>query len=146
MKQKKFFIYAFIFLLCFPGFLAAAERYCVKSSKLNVRSGPGTEYEVLWQAERFYPLNILKSDGKWALFRDFEGYQGWVYKPLLSKEKSVVVKVDTCNVRKGPGRRYPIIFTAEKGTPFIVKSQKNGWYHVRHSDGDSGWIKQNLLW
>lgn len=124
----------------------ANKRYSVDSEKINVRSGPGTKYEVLWQAERNYPMNVVKEKGKWVRFKDFEGYEGWVYKPLLNNKSSVVVKVKKSNVRKGPGINYPVVFTAEKGTPFLVIEQKNGWYKLLHSDGDSGWAKKSLLW
>lgn len=146
MKNKKLLTFYLCFFIFFPVILFAAERYSVSSAKLNVRSGPGTDYEVLWQAEKYYPFNIINKKGKWGLFEDFEGYKGWVYMPLLGKEHCVVVNVGRCNVRKGPSTNYPVIFTAEKGTPFIVKSVKGDWYNVQHSDGDVGWIKKNLLW
>jgi SH3-like domain-containing protein len=144
MKNKKKIIFLIFFLIPFSVF--AGERYSVESETLNVRSGPGTDYEILWKAEKYYPVEVIEEKSKWAHFKDFEGYEGWVYKPLLSKKKTAVVKVYKSNVRKGPGTDYPVIFTAEKGTPFLVTGNKNGWYELKHSDGDKGWIKQTLLW
>jgi SH3-like domain-containing protein len=124
----------------------AGERLSVESDRLNVRSGPGTQYEVLWQAEKNYPVEVVEEKGNWIHFKDFEGYEGWGYKPLLGKKKTVVVKVYKANVRKGPGTQNPIVFTAEKGTPFEVTDMENDWYRIRHSDGDFGWISSGLLW
>ncbi|MDY0131968.1 MAG: SH3 domain-containing protein [Desulforegulaceae bacterium] len=147
MKISKVFIVLVAqILILFSVQCFAGERLSVESNRVNVRSGPGTKYEVLWQAEKNYPLEVVEEKGKWVHFKDFEGYEGWAYKPLLGKKKTVVVKVYKSNIRSGPGTEHPIVFTAEKGTPFEVIDTKNGWQRVRHSDGDSGWISSSLLW
>ena len=147
MKKTEILIISLILTFFFmPGISFSSQRYSVSSDRLNVRSGPGTKYEILWQAEKNYPLAAVEDKGQWIHFKDFEGYEGWAYKPLLSKKRSVVIKIGKCNIRKGPGTNYPVIFTAEKGTPFLVTGSKNGWYKLLHSDGDTGWAKKTLLW
>jgi SH3-like domain-containing protein len=147
MKISKIFIVLSVqALILFSVQCFAGSRLSVESDRLNVRSGPGTQYEVLWQAEKNYPVEIVEEKGSWVHFKDFEGYEGWAYKPLLGEKKAVVVKVYKANVRKGPGTDYPVVFTAEKGTPFEVIGTENGWYRIRHSDGDSGWVSSGLLW
>lgn len=145
-KTKNLSLLLVLVFFSMPGLSFSLERYSVSSDKANIRSGPGSEYEVLWQAEKYYPMTFVEKKGNWIHFKDFEGYEGWVYKPLLNKKKTVVVKVGKCNVRKGPGKSYSIVFTAIKGTPFLVVNEKNGWYRLKHSDGDIGWVKNNLLW
>lgn len=147
MKRIKIFIVLSVqILILFSVQCMAGERVSVESDRLNVRSGPGTQYEVLWQAEKNYPLEVVEEKGNWVHFKDFEGYEGWVYKPLLGKKKTVVIKVYKANIRKGPGTDNPVVFTAEKGTPFEVLGMKDNWYQIRHSDGDSGWVSSGLLW
>jgi len=131
-------------LLSSPAF--AAERMAVKANIANIRSGPGTEYEQLWQIEKYHPLLIIGKKGNWYQFQDFEGDQGWVHSSLLDKTETVIVKVDRCNVRTGPGTQYDIAFTAGKGIPFKVIRKKGRWYEVQHADGDRGWIFNALLW
>ncbi|PID77734.1 MAG: hypothetical protein CSB21_03810 [Deltaproteobacteria bacterium] len=146
MKKIKYFGIIFFMIPVFITSAAKAERISVKSGRLNVRSGPGSKFEILWQTEKYYPFEVVEQKLNWVHVKDFEGYEGWVYKPLLCKEKTVVVKVGKCNVRKGPGKNFSVLFNAEKGTPFIVVGSEKGWLKVRHSDGDSGWIKGSLLW
>lgn len=124
----------------------AAERLTVEKAKVNVRSGPGTNYEMLWEAEANYPVTVVERKGKWVRFRDFEGYEGWIYGSLLGRTPSVVVKKGKCNVRSGPGKQHALIFTAEKGVPFRVLGRKGSWIRIRHADGDSGWIHKSLVW
>ena len=125
----------------------AAERLSVKKGTVNVRSGPGTEYEILWEAEANYPVEVLATEGKWVRFRDYEDYQGWLYRPLLDKTDTVVVKRSgKSNVRSGPGTKNPVVFVVQKGVPFRVLERRGNWLRVRHADGDKGWIHKSLVW
>jgi SH3-like domain-containing protein len=126
--------------------LVQAERLSVKANIANIRSGPDTSGTVIWQVERYHPLNVVQKQGDWYLFEDFEGDRGWIHKTLLDDVKSVIVKNDTCNVRSGPGTQNEIRFTVDKGVPFKVLEEKKDWLHVVHADGDQGWIHRSLVW
>lgn len=132
-----------LLMLCLP---AMAQRLSVKSSTANIRSGPGTSYDILWQVERYYPLEILKKNGRWYQFRDFEGDEGWIRSDLVSDVPSVVLRKDRCNIRSGPGTGSAIVFTADKGVPLKVLERRGSWIHIQHADGDQGWIHQSLVW
>jgi hypothetical protein len=49
------------------------------------------------------------------------------------------------NVREGPGASFPIVFTAEAGTPLIGYSLADRWVRVSDEAGRSGWILQTLV-
>ena len=123
-----------------------AERMAVVSSVGNVRSGPGTSYEVRWQVEKNYPLDVVRKEGEWRFFKDFEGDEGWIHNSLLGKTQTVVTKRDKCNIRSGPGTRFDVLFTVEKGVPFKVLKSDPDWLQVEHADGDQGWIHRGLVW
>lgn len=126
--------------------LAFAERLSIDVPLANVRSGPGTDYKLLWKLEKYHPLEVLQKSGDWYYFRDFEGDKGWIFKKLVDHTASVIVVKDKCNVRSGPGIDHDIVFTVEKGVPFKVIERKGEWLHIRHADGDEGWIHQMLVW
>ena len=127
-----------------------AEKLTVNASVANIRSGPGTNYEVLWQVEKYTPLQILDTDksGTWYYIKDFEGSIGWISKNLMSKIDAVITKPreDRVNIRSGPGTDYDVIFKAIKGVPFKVLERKGNWIHLQHADGDKGWIHKILVW
>lgn len=134
-------------LVCLlAGVAFAAERMAVKSNTANIRSGPGSQYEQLWQIEKYHPVIIIEKKGDWYHFRDFEGDEGWIHNSLLDKTETVIVKVSRCNVRTGPGTEYDIAFNVDKGIPFKVLQKKGRWYEVQHADGDRGWILNTLVW
>ena len=128
------------------GMASAQERMAIRKAVANIRSGPNTDEAVLWQAEQYYPVIILEKKGDWRRFQDFEGDQGWVHASLLDHTKTVIVKTNHCNIRKGPGTQYDVAFTVDKGIPFKVMQTKGKWLEVQHADGDGGWIHKSLVW
>ena len=125
---------------------AASERMAVKADTANIRSGPGVKYDLLWQIEKYHPLQIVEKKGRWYRFKDFEGDEGWIHETLVDKTRTVIVKADNCNVRSGPGTQYDVAFTVSKGIPFKVLETKGRWLKVQHADGDIGWIFNSLVW
>ena len=125
---------------------ALAERLTVGSEIANIRSGPGTKYDILWNVEKNHPLFILEKSGNWYRFRDFEGDEGWVHNSLLQDIPAVITIKDKCNVRSGPGTNNDVLFAVEKGIPFRVLNKQGNWIQIEHSDGDQGWIHKSLVW
>ena len=143
---KNVFFIAFLFTTLYSGAASAAERYAITGKIANIRSGPGTRYEVLVKAEKNYPLDFIERSGNWYKVRDFEGDVGWVHKSLIKKMSAVITVKSKCNVRAGPGTGERIVFICERGVPFEVIKRKGNWINVRHADGYEGWIHKSLVW
>ncbi len=125
---------------------AFAERLAVSSDTANIRSGPGTNHDILWKVEKFYPVLILKKTNVWYHFRDFEEDEGWIHESLVNKTPTVITKSDTANIRSGPGTKNKILFSVDKGIPFKILKKKGKWIRIQHADGDKGWIHKSLVW
>jgi SH3-like domain-containing protein len=145
MPIKNAFIIIIIFLGC-ANFACAGERLTVAVPTANIRSGPGTNYDIIWQVYKYYPLRVLEKTRQWYRFVDFEGDKGWIYRPLVRNIASVITIKEKCNIRSGPGTNYNVVFKTEKGVAFKVINRKGNWIHVRHADGDEGWIYKSLVW
>ena len=128
------------------GIAVASERMAIKSDVANIRSGPGVQNELLWQIEKYHPILVTEKKGAWLHFKDFEGDSGWVHETLVDKTPTIIVKVRRCNLRKGPGTDYDVIFSVDKGVPFKVLQRKGRWIEVQHADGDKGWVFDALVW
>lgn len=124
----------------------AAEYVSVKKDGVNIRSGPSTNDKVIWQVFESYPLEVLKRDGKWINVVDFEGDKGWIYETLVSSKKTVIVNVDTGNMRSGPSTDDPIIATVKKGVVFDPLERNGDWIKVRYKDQVTGWMHNSLIW
>jgi len=130
---------------------AGIEMVSIAKEGVNMRSGPGTKYAIVWELGKGFPLRVIGSKGNWLKVVDFEKDEGWVYKPLVTKRPHLIVKVQKntakkINVRSGPGRQYKVIGMAYYGVVFKTMKRGNGWVKVRHEDGLTGWVKRSLLW
>jgi len=136
-------------MILFLGSSAAwAERLAVSVPEANMRSGPGMQYDALWKAEQYTPLEVIDKDptGEWLYFKDFEGTKAWVNKSLVGKIDCVITKNDLCNIRKDPSTNGDVLFKAERGVPFKVVKRQKDWIQIQHTDGDIGWIHKDLVW
>ncbi len=49
----------------------------------NVRSGPGTKYDIVFKTEVGIPFKILKKKGKWLNVLHTDGDRGWIHTSLV---------------------------------------------------------------
>ena len=124
----------------------AKQMVSVKGSILNMRSGPSTNTEVLWELQRGYPLQVVQRKNRWAQVRDFEGDTGWVAASLTGRTAHHIVKVNNANVRKGPGTQHGIVGKATYGELLRTKERRGGWVRVERPSGKQGWVSKKLLW
>lgn len=142
----KRYLILFLFLIFISAGDAMDERLAVIVSVANIRSGPGSEYDILWKVEKYYPISVIEKKNSWYQFKDFEDDKGWVHKSLVGNMDAVITKRDQCNIRSGPGTGNKILFTVEKGIPFKVVKRQDHWLHIEHADKDRGWIHDSLIW
>jgi SH3-like domain-containing protein len=70
----------------------------LKSDDVNMRSGPGERYPVLWEYQRRdLPVKIEREIDVWRLVEDMDGIKGWVHQATLTGRRDFVV-TGTANV------------------------------------------------
>ena len=77
-----------VLIILFNAGTAMAERLTVVASVANIRSGPGSKYDILWKVEKYYPIFVIEKKDSWYHFKDFEDDKGWVHRSLVRKMKS----------------------------------------------------------
>ncbi|VAX22623.1 hypothetical protein MNBD_NITROSPINAE03-1469 [hydrothermal vent metagenome] len=133
-------------ILLFSAAPLFAENIYVEKDNARFRSGPGTNYQILWESPRYTPLEYLAKYKGWYAVRDHDGDVAWVNKQVIGKGVAAIVTNKKANVRKGPGTNTRIVFFVEKGYLFKVTGDKNGWLKVKAPDGDEGWVLAKLVW
>ena len=64
----------------------------LKSDKVQLHHGPGTEFPVAWVFRRAgLPVEITRETDAWSEVRDAEGTTGWVLGSMLSGRRTAVV-------------------------------------------------------
>lgn len=152
MKKTHYIIlFTIFFLLVFNTGSALAKMVSINGNDINMRSGPGKKYKVIWKLGDGFPLKVLKYSGNWMRVQDFEGTIGWVHKGVVNRTPHMIVKVHKktkkrINVRSGPGTNKRIVAKAYYGVVFRTLAQKSGWVKVRHGRKVTGWVKRSLVW
>lgn len=64
----------------------------LRADDVNMRSGPGTRYPILWlYKRRDLPVRVEREFDVWRLVEDSEGIKGWVHQATLVGTRSFVV-------------------------------------------------------
>jgi SH3-like domain-containing protein len=122
----------------------------LKSDNVNVRRGPGREYDVAFTFVRAdLPVEITAEFDTWRKIRDSEGDEGWVLHSLLSGERTALVMPWASEgqypVRTVAGERGDVVAYLLPRVVANVSECTGDWCHVS-GKGFEGWIEQDQLW
>lgn len=123
----------------------------LKSERVNMRVGPGREYQVEWMyLKRGLPMEIIQEYDNWRKVRDPEGNEGWILHSLLSGSRTVIVapwdkerKYVEMRDEPSPGAR--IVARIQPTVVAPVSACTKGWCKLEVA-GASGYVRQNQLW
>ena len=127
----------------------------LKSDRVNLRTGPGTQYPTSWVFRRAgLPLEVTKEFENWRQVRDSEGTSGWVLQSLLSGRRTALVSPwdakegkasEGIPIRASDSESSSPLATVEPGVIANLHTCDGRWCDV--SVGDyRGYLPQKLLW
>jgi N-acetylmuramoyl-L-alanine amidase len=122
---------------------------------LNVRSGPGTSFQVITQVRPEQTFPFVKEEGDWIQIELNDKEKGWVAKWLITfkeadvKEvsqvrKTATVQVPILNVRSGPDTSNSVIGKLTSGEKIEIIEIKKGWYKISFNQGE-GWVASDFV-
>jgi SH3-like domain-containing protein len=125
---------------------AAAQQLCVKAARANLRAGPGTDYRITWEVNRYMPFIQVGAEGDWLKVRDVDGDLHWVYSALVTdKMDCVTISAAKANIRKKPSSRSEKWFTVEKYTSFKKTGEGDNWVKLEY-EGETMYVYNTLVW
>jgi SH3-like domain-containing protein len=64
----------------------------------------------------------------------------------LPLPRFIILKSNETNIRKGPNKKYPILWTYQrKGYPMELIAEFENYRKIRDIDGTEGWVHENLI-
>ena len=117
--------------------------YVIVNSRLNVRLGPGTNYEIIGSLPRETKVTVYEEQSNWARI----GINRWVCSDYLSDTKpggttpvpepteykswtGIVTAKSGLNIRKGPSTTYSIVGGYVYNTKITIIGDVGGWYET----------------
>ncbi len=118
----------------------------LKSSKVNMRAGPGREYPVKWYYQRRgLPLKVIGEFDVWRKVEDHEGASGWVHVSTLSVRRMALMLDTATPIHDRADGASPIIAIAEAGVILEIDECLEGWCRLK-KDAVDGWVNRKSLW
>lgn len=127
----------------------------LKSDRVNLRNGPGTDYPTGWVFRRAgLPLEIVKEFESWRQVRDLEGATGWVLQSFLSGRRTALVlpwerkastKLPVVPIHASDSARSHVVANVEAGVIADLHTCDGRWCRAT-VDAYSGYIEQKKLW
>lgn len=127
----------------------------LKSDRVNLRAGPGTEYPASWVFRRAgLPVEIIKEFEAWRQVRDADGVSGWVLQSFLSGRRTALVQPWDVKPDQPPPQTPIRISDSESSRPAAiveagvianVHTCDGRWCEVS-VEAVHGYIEQKKLW
>lgn len=115
----------------------------LRSSKANLRAGPGNEYPVTWVYIRpGTPLEILSEWNVWRKVRDAAGTEGWMNRAMLAGTRTIQITGAERQLHARPDATSPIVLRAEPGVVMRVTMCAQEWCRVE-GEGRSGYLRRS---
>jgi len=125
----------------------------VEADALNLRTGPGYEYQTVTIVPRGTALEILEQKPEW-LFVQTRQLKGFLQTDLLveviggapagSEFYLAVVNEKLVNLRSGPGSDNPVIAVLAKDSQVQVQSSSGGWAQIS-TVAKQGYIRKEFV-
>ncbi len=123
-----------------------ARQVCVSAARANLRAGPGKEFRITWEVNRYMPLIQIDEKGGWIKVKDVDGDTHWVFAALVNRKLDcITIKNARANIRKRPSSRAGKWFTVQKYTSFKRLGKKAKWVKIEY-EGQQMWVFQTLVW
>lgn len=118
----------------------------IKSSKANLRSGPGLNYPIKWIVVKSgIPVEVIAEFEQWRKVRDMQGDEGWIHRSMLSGKRMLTIMDYTHTMYRDPALdSYPVALV-DAGVQAEIEECEQNWCSIK-AGGYSGWVERDAVW
>lgn len=151
-KMKKFFISFFALTFIFSQDSFALRKVkktdyfsSLRSSKTNVRAGPGQNYPIKFTFKiKSIPVRVISEYDNWNEIEDFDKQTGWVSQSLLTKKRMLMVRIkkDFTNMHSKNSEKSRIIYRLQNNVIGTYIRCLDEWCAIKVKN-KKGWVKRD---
>lgn len=119
--------------------------YLVTNKTCYVYQAPASDCQKIAELRKGTLLLKIGEEDKWHHVQMSNQRKGWLKDKVVDMNPMVLMTLERSNIRSGPGTNFSIKFVINKGTLLVKISQQSGWLEIYLSDGEKGWIKDDLV-
>jgi SH3-like domain-containing protein len=137
-----------------PSGLPLPRFVSLKSKRVNLRVGPGSDYAVSWlYLKSGLPVEIIQEYDNWRRVRDADGTEGWVFHSLLDGKRTALAapwmrgKGDAIfvDLHQDAQNNSKVVARIQPGVVISI-GECNGTWCLASVDGTDGWVNQGEVW
>lgn len=118
----------------------------LRSTEVNMRVGPGTEYPIEWiYVRQNLPVEVIGEFGIWRKIRDMEGTEGWIHQTMASKNRTIAIVNEDALMHRADSSSSKSIALLKVGVIAQVKRCRQNWCQVKVNKM-KGWIQAHHVW
>ncbi len=131
-----------------PSGLPLPRFVSLRADQVNMRSGPGKRYPVVWiYSKRGIPVEVVAEYGHWRKIRDPEGSEGWVHQNMLSGSRALITTGKAHFLRADPDADGRPIAQINPGVIGRLLTCPRGVDYCRvDTGGYLGWLPRDAFW
>lgn len=119
---------------------------------LNLRTGPGSGFDIIMEMTHGTTVNTLEYAGNWARVQHESGAVGWAFRKYMVQPASGPARYYVyspgdgfLNLRTGPGTGFAVVARMFNGEWVEILERSGGWVRVYHQGGYEGWAFSKYL-
>ena len=118
----------------------------LRSGEVNMRTGPGTRYPILWvYTRRGLPVEVFEEFDIWRRVRDPNGEIGWVNKTELTGKRAAMIIGGTHDLHDSPNDKGDIVAHVDAGAIGQIDKCQIDWCRLKFDEA-RGWLRKTDLW
>ncbi len=147
-------LFSFVAFWCYPAIsdftgesgLPLPRFVSLRSDEVNVRTGPGVRYPILWIFVRQgLPVEVIAEFELWRKIQDIDGAEGWLHRSMISGDRTAIIVEGRQRVLRNPKKDSIPILVAESGVQAELLRCQDSWCKLL-IEGLQGWIEQKHVW
>lgn len=119
----------------------------ISAEPANMRAGAGERFPIEWvYNRRGLPVKVIRFHQGWRLVEEPDGTQGWIYRQLLSDQRTAIVSGEgVAAMRESASPAAALRWNLEPGVIGVLGDCEAGWCELDVA-GHRGWVEQERLW
>lgn len=120
----------------------------LRSSQVNMRSGPGVRYPVTWiYMRRDLPVEITAEFETWRKIKDIDGAEGWVHQSMVTGRRMAQIRADGTRLRSSADDNSGNAAILQAGVQGkIRRCPVNSDFCEIEVENYDGWVRRGEVW
>lgn len=136
---------AFVAVAAMPAW--ALEFRSIAENAAVLYDAPSARAKKLYVVNRGYPVEVVVVVEGWVKVRDASGELTWIERKFLTDKRTVMVKVPLAQIHQSTDDNSHVVFQAQQNVILeLIDVTSGGWLHVKHRDGQTGFVKVTQVW